>query len=68
MAVINTAEIIKITSAEKNEFLISFNLLLPNFRSSPASSTIIISPTIPNASTNFGGKTISTAKPVSKIP
>jgi hypothetical protein len=58
MVLIKTQDMIRITSAEKNEFLISFSLFFPNLRSSPASNTIIISPTVPKISINLDGNSI----------
>ena len=58
MVVIKIQEMMSIISAEKNEFLISFSLFLPNLRSSPASKTIIISPAVPKISINLVGRSI----------
>jgi hypothetical protein len=55
MIVIRKADAAKMTSAEKKELLISRSLLFLIFKSNPASSTIIMSPTTPNASTNGSG-------------
>ena len=50
------SESTKIKKAEKKELRISFILSLPSFRSSPASSTIIIKPIPPSNSVNCTGK------------
>lgn len=50
---------ISMKRAEKKEFRINFNLFLSSFRSSPASNTIIIRPTMPKTSTSFVGNSIA---------
>ena len=52
-------EMTKMNKAEKKESRISFTLSLPNFRSSPASSTIMIRPTTPSDSISLAENEIS---------